>query len=196
MTPMGLVSSDLERVYRKIQRERMSNVPVLNPHLSVKAVGFQPWNEHLLGILVTPWFMNLMLLPREGERWVGMQQGAKVIHQFPSGPYEFIFGEEAAVGCYQSCSLFSPMFEFHDQQSAEITAERVLQGIMEPENCDGVYSRESEIVRTWRGEETPNQTTDKSGDSVSEGETLAQRMNRPVSRREMLSGLIPDDQGQ
>ena len=42
----------------------MAGVPMLNPALRVQAVGFRHWQSHWLGVLVTPWFMNLMLLPR------------------------------------------------------------------------------------------------------------------------------------
>ena len=31
----------------------------VNPALAVEAVGFRPWEDHWLGVMVTPWFMNL-----------------------------------------------------------------------------------------------------------------------------------------
>ena len=41
---------------------------MVNPALAVEAVGFRPWGEHWLGILITPWFMNLVLMPRVGAQ--------------------------------------------------------------------------------------------------------------------------------
>ena len=40
----------------------------VNPAVEVEAVGFAPWDAHWLGVMVTPWFMNLMLLPRDAAR--------------------------------------------------------------------------------------------------------------------------------
>lgn len=104
----------------------MADVPVLNSALQVEAVSFMSWHEDWLGILITPWFMNLMLLPHMGKAWTGLVTGQAVVHAFPSGEYDFIVGQEAALGQYQSCSLFSPMFEFPDQACARATAQAVL----------------------------------------------------------------------
>ncbi len=61
----GDVATTLEHRFRQIERTRMTGVPVVNDKLAVRAIGFRPWREHWLGILLTPWFMNLMLLPQE-----------------------------------------------------------------------------------------------------------------------------------
>jgi len=121
--PAGLTRR-LEAVFSEIQASRMADVPMLNSALRVEAVSFLCWDENWLGILVTPWFMNLMLLPRGGHAWSGLTTGQTVVHAFPSGEYAFIVGQEAALGQgqYQSCSLFSPMFDFPDQESARATA--------------------------------------------------------------------------
>ena len=34
----------------------------------LEAVGFAPWESHWLGVLVTPWCINLMLLPRDAPQ--------------------------------------------------------------------------------------------------------------------------------
>lgn len=86
------LTEGLKRVFTHIQQERMQGVPVLNEMLQVEAVGFTSWRGHCLGVLITPWFMNLMLLPNEGDEWKHLPVGKKVTHLFPSGPYEFIAG--------------------------------------------------------------------------------------------------------
>ena len=58
-----LVGQRLESAFERVRRERMIDVPMLNPRLAVQAVGFRDWRGGWLGILITPWFMNLMLLP-------------------------------------------------------------------------------------------------------------------------------------
>jgi [NiFe] hydrogenase assembly HybE family chaperone len=175
----------LEQSFRRIQRERMQGAPLLNEWLAVEAVDFRPWQGHCLGVLVTPWFMNLMLLPSEGDEWAGLPVGSKVTHHFPSGCYEFILSHETEIGRYQICSLFSPMFEFADQAAAVATAEAVMQGLMDEENRDATSMREREIERLWRGEPAP----DKADlDQSDESPGLAQRLERPISRRQLLRG--------
>lgn len=120
------LTSRLETVFAEIQASRMADVPMLNSALQVEAVSFMSWREDWLGILITPWFMNLMLLPRAGQAWPGLATGQTVVHAFPSGEYDFIVGQEAALDQYQSCSLFSPMFEFPDQACARATAQAAL----------------------------------------------------------------------
>ena len=79
----------LERAFHAIQLLRMRDVPVLNPALTVEAVGFRPWSEHWLGILITPWFMNLMLLPRVQAHWQPIAEGESRHYVFPAGVFEF-----------------------------------------------------------------------------------------------------------
>ena len=109
----------------------MAGVPILNPALSVEAVGFRPWDEHWLGVLLTPWFMNLWLMPRVVARWQPVAAGASRHYVFPAGVFEFIGGFESTIGDYQACSLFSPMFDFDDQASAHDTAAAALEALFD-----------------------------------------------------------------
>lgn len=112
----------LQARYEHIQQHQMAGVPMLNPALHVRALGFRPWAEHWLGVLVTPWFMNLVLFPRQAEHWHTIGERESRHYVFPAGVFEFIGSHDAVLGDYQACSLFSPMFEFSDQAAAEATA--------------------------------------------------------------------------
>jgi len=101
---------------------RMQGLDLVNPALDVEAVGFAPWDGHWLGVMVTPWFMNLTLLPRERAAWRPLATGEKRRYAFPAGEYEFVGANDAALGAYMVCSLFSPMHEFADQESARLVA--------------------------------------------------------------------------
>jgi [NiFe] hydrogenase assembly HybE family chaperone len=82
-----------------------------------------------LSALVTPWFINMMLLPRTPEQeqdYRALQLGGTVAHSFPAGRFEFIVGEEGDLGRYQICSLFSPVLEFESHGAAVITAESAI----------------------------------------------------------------------
>ena len=109
----------------------MQGFPLLNPLLRVEAVGFRPWLSHWLGVLITPWFMNLLLIPREITAWRAAAPGDAIAYLFPSGTYEFISGLDEALGEYQACSLFSPMFQFTDQEAARLTALAALESLLD-----------------------------------------------------------------
>ena len=88
---------------------RMQGLDSSTPALAVEAVGFAPWDEHWLGVMLTPWFMNLVLLPRNPGGWQPLATGAKRRYAFPAGEYEFVGANDAMLGAYQVCSLFSPV---------------------------------------------------------------------------------------
>ena len=178
------LTEGLEVHFRRIERERMQGLPLLNAALQVKAVGFREWQGRCLGVLITPWFMNLMLLPAEGDDWEDLQIGDKQLHQLPSGPYEFILGEEQGIGRYQMCSLFSPVFEFADQATAVATAEAVMRGLMDEENRDTLSTREAEISRRWYGEPAAESEAAVADDAMG----LSERLAQPISRRDLLRG--------
>jgi [NiFe] hydrogenase assembly HybE family chaperone len=123
----------LEQAFRRIETERMRDVPILNPAVAVRALGFRRSSEGWLGVLLTPWCMNLMLLPAEGTAWRSLPPGEKRSVAFPGGEFEFIAGHEAAIGEFHSCSLFSPVFEFSDQDAACETARAALEALFTAE---------------------------------------------------------------
>ena len=43
----------------------MQGLGFVNPALRVEAVAFEPWDGHWLGVMVTPWSINLLLLPHD-----------------------------------------------------------------------------------------------------------------------------------
>jgi [NiFe] hydrogenase assembly HybE family chaperone len=115
-------SALLEAAFRRIQAERMADMPMLNPALSVEAVNFAKHDGHWLGVLVTPWSMSLMLLPAGQENWVGAPEGRRLIVRYPAGEFAFLGGSEEGIGEYLSCSLFQSMAQFFDQETARLTA--------------------------------------------------------------------------
>ena len=130
----------LEAAFRAIGVGRMRGLPFVNEALEVEAVGFAHWDGHWLGCLVTPWCMNLVLLPRDAAAWQSVPPGDKVAYRFPAGVYDFVAGREETIGEYQACSLFSPMFEFADHESARLTAQAALQALFDAANGDTAYA--------------------------------------------------------
>ncbi len=117
------IRQNLEQLYQQILQQRMLNLPMVNPALKVQALDFKIYADYWVGILLTPWFMNLMLLPEQAAVWENLETGEKISCQFPSGLYQFIVGKEPSLGHYASCSLYSPMFQFDQQSVAESAAQ-------------------------------------------------------------------------
>ena len=193
-----VIARKLETVFNRIYQQRMLDVPMINDKLQVHAIGFQPWQQHYLGVLSTPWFMNLMLLPGENEDWSGLAELGKQSHSFPSGRYEFITGFEAEIGKYQMCSLFSPMFDFADDEAAVETAGIIMQEIMNQKNQDEAHIQPQQIESIWKGENNDATDVTITTPSGSDAETeqrplISERLQKPVSRRELLRGMFKPD---
>ncbi|GAB6968760.1 [NiFe]-hydrogenase assembly chaperone HybE [Komagataeibacter kakiaceti JCM 25156] len=128
----------MEAAFREIHRGQMRGIPLLNEVLGVRAVGFRPYGGHFLGILITPWFMNLILAPGMADDWSGLVSGDKELIEFPSGRYEFTIVNRAAradmpwLPPYKACSLFSPVFEFTTMLQAVETARAALAALLDP----------------------------------------------------------------
>jgi [NiFe] hydrogenase assembly HybE family chaperone len=102
---------------------RMEGLSFVNPALEVEPVGFAPWQGHWLGVMLTPWFMNLILAPGDPAVWRALPQGEKRRYRFPAGDFDFIGARDELAGDYQLCSLFSPVLQFEDQPTARMVAQ-------------------------------------------------------------------------
>lgn len=168
----------------EVQETRMEGVPVLNGELEVDAFGFEPHCEFHVGVLLTPWFMNLVMMPlAENEELEGLRVGAKQSRVLPSGRFEFIAAHEEELGHYLTCSLFSPMFEFKDQDAAVETSMAVLEQVMTPIE-EEEPDPDHDMQEIWAGRLPP----------VEEGivEEAEEEMPTPpveMSRRELFTGL-------
>ena len=78
------VAKTVEQAFERVHRESMQNIPILNPRINVQTLGFQYYQERIVGIVITPWLMNVILLPCEDDDWSGEVLGRKEIHAFPS----------------------------------------------------------------------------------------------------------------
>ncbi|NDY89806.1 [NiFe]-hydrogenase assembly chaperone HybE [Ideonella livida] len=136
----------MEAHYRHIATTRMAGMPLLHPGLRVQALGFelQPAmvqeNERLpwaCGVLVTPWFMNLVRLPLLRQDAVAavtagwLAAGERAWRRLGGHELDFIGAFEGSgmageLGALEVCSLFSPMQGFADHGAAVATGLEVL----------------------------------------------------------------------
>ncbi len=153
--------------YRRIGAQRMQGLPIFNPHLNVEAVGFTPWQGRLLGVLITPWFINLVLLPDAQDDWSELASGTAEVWELPAGEYEFTVTADDAIGVHQSLSLFTTVIDFPDQQTARAVAQEIMERIL-------TSDVQPETKRVKSLNELPTRVLDK-----------------PVSRRDLLRRFFP-----
>jgi len=188
LSPMG-AAYHLEQLYEEIRVTRMADIPILNEKLKVQAVGFRAWNDYVIGVLVTPWFMNLMLLPTDTASWTDLKIGQKRNYAFEAGSFEFILGEEESLGKYMSCSMFSPMFEFADHSAAVQTAEAIVAGMFKEENkeeLEGQCMNADENTATEGNDLGVMETVVTGAQAI--GSLAQENLGKPMSRRELLRG--------
>ncbi len=123
---------EMDRAYR-LADERMRALPVYNKQLNIQVVGMRRCNEGLISVVVTPWCMNLVLLPTTGER---RREGTCRDIAFPSGRYAFTAGYLEGLGAVETCSLFSPMEAFEDAGVAREVAEHAINALFRPDTAD------------------------------------------------------------
>lgn len=123
------VVQKLEAVFSEIALTRMVGVPILNSTLKVEAVGFREWEGRWIGVLVTPWTINLVLLPGYEAPLVPLALDEKQMWKFPSGDYAFMGLNEPALGTCHTCSLISPVTEFATHEDALAFAQEIIIGL-------------------------------------------------------------------
>lgn len=125
--PLVLRTQQLEAVYRGIAATRMAGLPLLHPRLAVQAVGFAAQGDgSALGVLVTPWFMNLVRLPLQADAELPAP-GEAEDRNIAGWIFRFHGHSEPGVGGHAAASLASPMHEFVDQAAAVATAQALLE---------------------------------------------------------------------
>jgi [NiFe] hydrogenase assembly HybE family chaperone len=186
MAPRADASTRLTSAFRAAAA-RMDGLAFVNPALEVEAVGFALWNGRWLGVMVTPWFMNLTLVRADPAAWRPLAVGAKRRYRFPAGDYEFIGAHDSAIGDYQVCSLFSPMQDFADHATARLVAELARAALFDPANAE-VHE--------------PSTTNRSPGDAEVPPGPLARletELGAPMSKRDFVRGRFlggdRDDRG-
>jgi [NiFe] hydrogenase assembly HybE family chaperone len=155
----------LEAVYRDTVLPRMQELPVFNAALQVEARGFRTRGSHCSGVLITPWCMNLVLLPVDGDSWVGRAPGSRIEVAFPAGTYRLTLSLPAGGQPHLGLTLFTTVLAFPDQDIAREVADDILQRLYEetsePE-YDGTAPLDARLGR--------------------------QELRGPLSRRDLLRG--------
>ncbi|MEY2653228.1 MAG: putative HupJ protein [Pseudomonadota bacterium] len=129
----------LQARFRAIATGPMRGLPLNHPSLPVEAIGFErdladpDWS---LGVLLTPWCMNLVRLPLRDDLPT-LAVGRSASRPCGDGEVAFIGAHDDVLGGHETCSLFSPMQAFADARAARDTAREVLALLRRPAVVEG-----------------------------------------------------------
>jgi [NiFe] hydrogenase assembly HybE family chaperone len=140
-------------LYRRFQviAEGMKDLPLYNPAIAVEPVDFQLLGERGIGVLVTPWFMNVLLLPLEHQPFRMSAVGARSERELPAGPRPFVVGGDEQVGLYESHSLYSPLADFATHEAAVERARATLCELMTPPSKPAAEAQATTVYRQADG---------------------------------------------
>ncbi len=191
------VAKTLENTFSKIHELQMRGLPLLNPEIRIQALGFQQYKGRIFGIIITPWMMNVVILPCEKDDWSQMELGHKQPHVFPAKTLKFMVNDVDGIGPCQTHSLYSPMAEFANHEHAVNVAQGFLEELMVENGLEEDKADEELLGRVMRGEDTPEVNLDEfdtiepmqaattpTRSSVEPGA----KVNKKLSRRNLLLG--------
>lgn len=133
--------------YRETVQPKMRGLPMYNAELQIEAVGFELRGGRLSGVLLTPWCMNLVVLPDESDEWHKLPHGKTVDMEFPSGRHSCVLSSPEGIVSHLSLPLFTTVQDFADQDTARQVAEETLRLLYldatddQPVSHDGGKSR-------------------------------------------------------
>ena len=165
---MSNPANRLQAVFENIAATRMAGVPILNPAMRVEVVGFREWEGRWVGVLVTPWMINIVLMPGAEMPLAPLLQGENQTWHFPSGAYAFMGLNEPELGTCHICPLISPVAEFASHEDAVAVAREVAESLLRETTSDQI--RDAEL-------------RDGLEEARLKGESLAKR---DLSRRDFL----------
>ena len=155
----------LDAHYRHLWMTQMHDMPFVNPALGVEAIGFRRHDGDWLGVMITPWFLNLFLIYGGGDLWGDIPAGERRYVELPCGTLQFLADDDPDLGPYQYCPLIAPVSVLPDMATARQAALEALATVLAPPP------------------ETPADPAAKSLGAVDE-------KPKPVSRRGFLSTLV------
>ena len=103
----------------------------INPALAVEAIGFTRFHGDWLGVVVTPWFLRLFLVPGGGSLWGDIPLGQRRYLAMPSETMTFIADLDPALGPFQYSTLIESLEPVSDMAAARQMAQRVMQEFAE-----------------------------------------------------------------
>jgi [NiFe] hydrogenase assembly HybE family chaperone len=130
--------------FTRIGEETMRGLPFYNDKLMVEAIGFERFGDDWLGALITPWFLNLMLIPDQPLPYAEAANGRKREVLLPGGALTFLCGGTDDFGLFHAYSMTSPVDIYKTQEQARAAARRGLARICAPPQEDSASVSQGE----------------------------------------------------
>lgn len=153
--PAAQAERDLKSLRRELVENyervagRMRSLAVYNHELRVAVPAIGRCAHGVLAVVTTPWCMNLLLFADDADR---LREGSEREHALPSGTYAFTAAYLGGVGRFESCSLFSPMDNFADQEAAVAVAREAMKlALTAPDAREGTQAVEDPSRRRLLG---------------------------------------------
>lgn len=126
----------LEAHYRHLWMTRMHDMPFVNPALGVEAIGFRRHDGDWLGVMITPWFLNLFLIYGGGALWGDIPAGERRYLNLPCGTLRFLADDDPDLGPYQYSPLIAPVGSLPDMATArQVAADALAAVFVSPEDA-------------------------------------------------------------
>jgi len=111
----------------------LRELPLYNGAISIEAIGFREFGDDaMIGVVLTPWFMNLVRLPVMRRPYDGNALGQAVRVVLPFGERRFTINGDENVGLFEAHSLHSPVLGFCAQEHARAEAMSQLAMLLSP----------------------------------------------------------------
>lgn len=110
-----------------------AEAPAFNPALSVEAIGFVRYRGDWLGVLVTPWRLDLLLIAGGGDLWGEIPAGQRRYLDLYGATLPFVAVDEPHLGSYQYSSLVDQVGRIPDMAAAREIARDALQSYLPPQ---------------------------------------------------------------
>lgn len=110
-----------------------AEAPAFNPALSVEAIGFVRYRGDWLGVLVTPWRLDLLLIAGGGDLWGEIPAGQRRYLDLYGATLPFVAVDEPHLGSYQYSSLVDQVGRIPDMAAAREIARDALHSYLPPQ---------------------------------------------------------------
>lgn len=128
-SPQDAVQAHFDTVWRAA----MQGLPFVNDALQVRAQRFERIDGDWLGGLVTPWCVQLMLLPGGGTLWADVSAGTRSAVSLPVGMLPFIAdASDGMLPAFQYFPLLNSVSGLPDMASAEAVIHDALAAALTP----------------------------------------------------------------
>jgi [NiFe] hydrogenase assembly HybE family chaperone len=144
-------SGFLKAHYQYVWETRMHDLPFVNANLQVDAIGFMRHEGDWIGVVITPWFLNLLLISGGGKLWGDIPAGERRYLALPCGALQFIADDDPDIGPYQYCPLIAPVSNLPDMSAARQAAVDAMKSVFtplaEPPAVDEISTEKPPVTR-------------------------------------------------